>query len=123
MYQENFGRKKQIQFNSESEYYQALGYLAKSDGTTSIHWENNELQGAWGSEGRIHFLEENPTIAGSFSLTAGRPGVKYRTNCNDFIKNIVENHNFIMGSNQELEQIESTIPDDFKDDFNNGLSS
>ena len=57
MYRANFGTKTppQIQFTSESQYYQALGYLAKSDGTSSIHWEHNENQGAWGSEGRIHF--------------------------------------------------------------------
>ena len=59
MYKNGFGTQNQISFNNESKYYQVLGYLAKSDGTTSIHWENNEMLGAWGSEGRIHFYIYN----------------------------------------------------------------
>ena len=120
MYQENFGTKKQIQFKKRSEYYQALGYLAKSD-KTSIHWEKNEVQGAWGSEGRIHFLVKNTIIPGIFKLTAGRPGVENRTNCNEFIENIVTNHNFIMGKTQNIENIRSTIPSSYISDFNIGL--
>ena len=48
-----FGTIQQIQFASDNEFFEALGFLSKNDGTTSIHWEHNENQGAWGSEGRI----------------------------------------------------------------------
>ena len=120
MYKSRFGRAGQISFENKNEYYQALGYLTNSS-NASIHWENNELQGAWGSEGRIHFLKKVPTISGYFKLTAGRPGVKYRTNCNDFIENIVKNHNFVMGKNQNIQNIRQTIPNEYLDDFNYGL--
>ncbi len=122
MYQSSFGTKNQIVFNSENKYYQALGYLAKSDGTSSIHWENNEQQGAWGSEGRIHFYVKNPTIPGYFKLTTGRPGVEHRTNCNEFIQNIVTNHNFVMGETQNIQNIRNTIPSQYINDFNYGLT-
>jgi hypothetical protein len=124
MYQENFGTNNppQIRFNNENEYYKALGYLSKSDSTTSIHWEQNENQGAWGSEGRIHFLITNPPIPGYFKLTAGRPGVEHRTNCNEFIQNIVTNHYFEMGDTQNITNIRSTIPASFISDFDFGLT-
>jgi hypothetical protein len=122
MYKNSFGTQNQISFNNESEYYQALGYLAKSDGTTSIHWENNEEQGAWGSEGRIHFNIQNPNIPGTFRLTAGRPGVEHRTNCNEFIRHIVTHHNFIMGNTQNIQNIRDTIPEQYINDFEYGLT-
>lgn len=122
MYKNSYGQNGQIKFTTESEYYRALGYLAKSDNTSSIHWENNEEQGAWGSEGRIHFLIINPPIPGYFKLTAGRPGVEHRTNCNEFVENIVVNHNFVMGSSQNIANIKSTVPANFINDFDYGLT-
>lgn len=58
MYRASFGTNNppQIQFTSESQYYEALGYLAKSDGTSSIHWEHNENQGAWGRKDEYIFI-------------------------------------------------------------------
>lgn len=45
MYKSYFGRNGQVRFSSPNEYYQLLGYLAKSDGTTAITWKNNEDEG------------------------------------------------------------------------------
>lgn len=124
MYRTSFGTNNppQIQFTSESQYYQALGYLAKSDGTSSIHWEHNEQQGAWGSEGRIHFYVSNPNIPGSFKQTAGVGNILFRTNCNEFIQNIVTDHNFVMGGTQNINNIRGTVPVGFLNDFNHGLT-
>ena len=122
MYKSGFGTKGQIKFNSEKEYYQALGYLAKSDGTSAVVWENNEQQGAWGNEGRIHFYIENLSIPGSFKLTAGVGNIKYRVNCNDFVENLTKNHNFVYGGKQNKQNIKNTIPSEFQDDFEYGLT-
>ena len=54
MYQKKFGKRNKLKFSSPREYYETLGFLAKSDRLVSFHWEQNEEQGAWGSEGRIH---------------------------------------------------------------------
>ena len=48
MYKKSFGINGQIQFANEHEYYKLIGFLAKSDGSTSLVWEHNEEQGAWG---------------------------------------------------------------------------
>ncbi len=45
MYRSSFGIQGQISFSNENEYYELLGYLAKSDGTTALTWEHNEDQG------------------------------------------------------------------------------
>ena len=57
MYKQSFGKNQQIQFANEHEYYKFLGFLAKSDGSTSLVLEHNEEQGAWGSENRIQIYQ------------------------------------------------------------------
>ena len=50
-----YGKQGQVKFNTLMEYYYTLGFLA--DGKRAeLRWENNENQGAWGSEGRIHCM-------------------------------------------------------------------
>lgn len=122
MFKYKFGKKNQIQFNSEKQYYQALGYLAKSDGTSSLHWEHNEEQGAWGSEGRIHFYIPNPSIPGIFTFTAGNGNVVSRVNCNEFIENLRINHLFEIGKKQDGNKIRNTISKQFQADFDYGLT-
>lgn len=124
MYKENFGTNHppQIQFNNESEYYQALGYLARNNDSTSLNWENNELQGAWGSEGRIHFYVVNPSIPGSFSFAAGNGRIQHRTNCNEFLNNLYQDYGFVNGTVQNLTTIRSNIPTTYLHDFNLGLT-
>ncbi len=117
-----YGTQGQISFNSDTEYYQALGYLAKSDGTTSLTWENNEEQGAWGSEGRIHFYIDNPKITGYFRHTKGTGNIISRVNCNEFLLNLHQNHNFVNGNKQDIDDIRSTVPAEYISDFNYGLS-
>jgi len=122
MYQENFGTNNppQIQFNNENEFYQALGYLARNNDSTSLNWENNENQGAWGSEGRIHFYVGNPSIPGYFSLTAGTGNIKHRTNCNEFLSTLYQDYGFINGRVQNITTISSNIPIAYLPDFNIG---
>ena len=122
MYRQNFGTQNQICFNNENEYYELLGYLAKSDGSTSLTWEHNEEQGAWGSEGRIKFYIDNPPVSASLSHTAGVGNVINRVNCNEFVENIATHHNFVMGSNQNVNLIRNTIPTQYIQDFNRGLA-
>lgn len=122
MYKANFGKHNQVSFNNEHEYYELLGYLAKSDGTTSIVWEHNEDQGAWGSEGRIKFYVANPPLTATLNHTAGVGNVISRVNCNEFVENIAQNNQFVMGSNQNSVAIRNTVPNQFQADFDNGLA-
>lgn len=123
MYKQNFGHNSQIQFANEHEFYKFLGYLAKSDGSTSLVWEHNENQGAWGSEGRIQIHANNMPQLWQISLTAGNGGnVINRINCNEFVENICTQHGFIYGGIQNVSQIQSTIPQQYIDDFIDGLN-
>lgn len=121
MYQQSFGSHGQIQFADEHEYYKFLGYLAKSDGSTSLVWEHNEAQGAWASEGRIQILSPIPY---PFQLqeTAGVGNILSRVNCNDFIENLRSNHNFVIGKIQNIPNVRSTIPTEYIADFDEGLN-
>jgi hypothetical protein len=122
MYKSSFGSKGQIQFANEHEFYTFLGYLAKSDGSTSIVWEHNENQGAWGSEGRIQVHISNMPNIGQMTITAGNGGdVISRINCNEFVENICTNHRFVYGKQQDVIQIRQTIPSQYQADFDNGL--
>lgn len=123
MYKSIFGTKGQIRFSCPEEYYRLLGYLAKSDGTTSIVWEHNEEQGAWGSEGRIQFHKAAMKFRDNFTYTRGNGGnVIWRVNCNEFIENLNTDHRFVMGRSQNIQDIRTTIPLEFIPDFEFGLN-
>lgn len=123
MYQQSFGRNGQVQFANEHDFYKFLGYLAKSDGSTSLVWEHNENQGAWGSEGRIQIHTHNIPNLWNVVLTAGNGGnVISRINCNEFVENICTQHGFVYGGIQNRAQIQATIPQQYINDFNDGLN-
>ncbi|MBW8003422.1 MAG: hypothetical protein FVQ80_15650 [Planctomycetes bacterium] len=122
MYKRNFGKKKQVHFASENEYYELLGYLAKSNGTTSIVWEPNKDQGAWGNEGRIHIYINDFPFANNCDLKAGNGNITNRVNCNEFFVNITTYHNFIEGKTQNIDDIRDTVPAEYRPDFDHGLN-
>lgn len=123
MYNPTFGSKNQITFNSEEEYYELLGYLAKGDGTTVLVWEDNDLAGAWAKEGRILFFEpQPPALRATLHHTAGvGNNILSRVNCNDFIVNLRNDHAFMLGENQDRAAIRATIPPIYLPDFDAGL--
>ena len=121
MYKPTFGTKNQIQFKNENEFYELLGYLAKSDGSTSLVWEHNEQQGAWGCEGRIQFYTNDHPFTANLPYSAGVGSIKSRVNCNEFIENLKVNHGFVMGKQQEIEAIRKTVPTAYLSDFERGL--
>lgn len=122
MYQTTFGTRNQVQFRDEHEYYELLGYLAKSDITSSLVWEHNEEQGAWGSEGRIQFYTSNRPYAATLPHTAGVGSIVSRVNCNEFVRNLNKDHNFIYGQRQNVESIRDTIPEEYLEDYDRGLN-
>ena len=78
-----YGSTDQVSFKNLHEYYFALGFLANNK-NAELRWENNEEQGAWGSEGRIHCLVPPSRFPQFFRFTAGRGKVYARINCNEF---------------------------------------
>ena len=53
-----FGKNGQVHFNSENEKQEAIEYLLTSDNVDFDVHEDNQEQGAWGPEERIHFKSE-----------------------------------------------------------------
>lgn len=120
-----FGKDSQIQFQNDSEFYEALGFLAKSDGTTTLVWEPNEASGAWGSEGRIQCYKDIYKFPTYFSnaFTAGNGGkIIHRINCNDYVEYISQNHNFVLGPTQNVANIKNTVPANHIIDFDRGYN-
>lgn len=86
-----FGKNGQVRFESEEELQEAVNYILTSPNVDySIH-ENNQNQGAWGSEDRIHFRSEvGVPECLKRNMTAGRGNLYGRINCKEFIKYIKE---------------------------------
>lgn len=80
-----YGRKKQLSFNSTNEKKEAIDYILTSSNVNFKVHENNQDQGAWGPEDRIHFKKEDG-IPESLKrqMTAGKTGVYGRINCKEF---------------------------------------
>jgi hypothetical protein len=123
MYRNAFGTMDQIRFDTEADYYEFLGYLAKGDGTTKLVWERNNEQGAWAEEGRIQFYVTQPVaLRAKLNHTAGNASIVSRVNCNDFVEHIVQYHHFVSNSSQDVVRIRSSIPGAHIADFNRGLA-
>lgn len=78
-----YGKEAQVRFKNEEEKKEVFG-LDKFDNVDfSIH-ENNQNQGAWGSEDRIHFKHETgiPDCL-KRNMTAGNKSVYGRINCKE----------------------------------------
>lgn len=79
-----YGKKRQVSFNSEEEKKVAFDYMLHSDNVNYRIHEDNQNQGAWGPEDRIHFKKEDgvPECL-KRQMTAGRPGIYGRINCKE----------------------------------------
>ena len=95
-------RRPYLIFSSDAEFFETYGFLCNSiKHRLEFQWEYNANCGAWGNEGRIHFLkitstDYNPKTSPLQSrLTAGTGGnIDHRLNCNDFITELVSNYGF-----------------------------
>lgn len=116
-----FGTQNQMKFADDHEFFKFLGYLAKSDNSSSLVWEHNENQGAWGSEGRIQLYKPLP-YEWDVNVTAGTGNIIGRINCNDFVEYICNTFGFAHGKAQDALAIRRTIPVNYINDFEAGLS-
>ncbi len=83
-----FGRNGQVRFKDENEKIESFEYLRSSPNVVLVH-EDNQDQGAWGPEERIHFK----TLVGvpealQRCMTAGRGAVAGRINCAELIAEV-----------------------------------
>lgn len=120
MFQYSFGKLRQLVFHTQEDYYRFLGFLAKAD--IEVVYEYNEDTGSWGNAGRICFFTSRvPRHFGKITYREGRGGsMWFRINCNDFVENIVKNHAFTYGRYQNVSAIRNTVPQQYKQNFDEG---
>lgn len=85
----SFGKKGQVHFDNENEKIEAIEYLLTSPNVDFDVHEDNQNQGAWGPEERIHFKSEEGIPESLKKLmTAGRTGLYGRINCKEFCEEL-----------------------------------
>ena len=87
MAQLTFGRNNQVKFESEDELNEAINYILHSSNVDYNVHEDNQNQGAWGSEDRIHFYKRDGIPACLLkNMTAGNGSIFGRINCKEFVE-------------------------------------
>ena len=84
-----YGKNNQLSFKNEDEKKIAIEYILNSSNVDFNIHENNQNQGAWGPEDRIHFKNEQgvPECL-KRNMTAGNGSLYGRINCKEFCEEI-----------------------------------
>lgn len=84
-----YGKKGQVHFDNEADKKTAVNYILTSPNVNFHIHENNQDQGAWGPEDRIHFKREDgvPDCLKKI-MTAGRGALYGRINCKEFCEEL-----------------------------------
>ena len=98
-----YGKNNQVKFKSEKEKVEAFRYLLSN--TTNIEFvhENNQNQGAWAPEKRIHFESEIGVPDCLIeNMTAGRGNLYGRINCQELIEALQYLKGFVRITDQDI---------------------
>lgn len=112
----HWGRQPQLVFKNLNEYYRALGHLTNSE-AYSISYEYNKKNGSYSDACRIHILSKATNIPQAFENKRTTNG---RINCNDYVINLRDNHNFVQSGNvyiRNFDDVFSTVPEEYISDF------
>ena len=83
-----YGKNGQVRFRNEKERMESFEYLRSSPNVVLVH-EDNQEQGAWAPEERIHFKSLLGVPDGLLrNMTAGRGNIEGRINCAELIKEV-----------------------------------
>ncbi len=79
-----YGKNGQVRFLNEAEKQEAFQYMLTSNNVDIFVHEDNQEQGAWASEERIHFYRETgvPECL-KRNMTAGNGSIYGRINCKE----------------------------------------
>lgn len=118
-----WGKVQQLSFFDDHEYYQTLGSLCRRN-SYSITFETNSQTNSWGDAFRIKCFEADSKIPDAF-LKAMRDAK--RINCNDYVKNLYENHDFDFNVVNKVlygdyEKVKKTVPSKYYRDFDTGYN-
>lgn len=117
----HWGKHPQLVFESANEYYRALGHLTNAK-AYSISYEDNKKNGSYSDAFRIHILSQATNIPRAFQK---KITTNDRINCNQYVENLINNHNFIREGKQIyclFENVIKSVPNEFVSDFSTGYS-
>lgn len=121
MYSLVWGKAQQLCFADDHEYYRALGSLCRTDSYT-ITFETNSETESWGDAFRIKCLRSDSQTPDAF-IDAMRTA--RRINCNDYVQNLYEYHDFDVGNKVLIgnyEKVKKTVPSSYYYDFEEGYN-
>ena len=129
-------------FANDAEFFLTYGFLCNlQKHALAFQWEYNANSGAWGNEGRIHFLgvggndySPKPQVINN-KLTAGYGNIVHRVNCNEYIKELVLNYGFSVNPQKPGNKVSRSpqgllppanpqiyVPNAYLNDFMNGFN-
>lgn len=84
-----YGKKGQVKFKNEEEKKEAFKYLLTSNNVDFTVHENNQFQGAWAAEDRIHFKSgDGVPECLKRNMTAGNDSLYGRINCKELCEEL-----------------------------------
>lgn len=119
-------------FDSEQEYYETLGFLCKEEEYIRVYVESNDKSGAWAAQGRMSLRNVSMDSLPESLKNAFEESVDGRISETKYINNLKANHYFTKvvdptGNNytqrlymQSLEDVLTTIPEEYESDFYRG---
>ncbi|MBQ1992997.1 MAG: hypothetical protein II243_00835 [Lachnospiraceae bacterium] len=121
-----------MNFDSEKEYYEALGFLAKDEEHVRVYTENNDKASEWAVQGRMSLRNVSVDSLPEALMNVFETSADVRISEPRYVRNLMENHNFTkevdpIGSDftkrlykEMLEKVLETVPEEFENDFYRG---
>lgn len=121
-----------LKFNSDKEYYETLGFLAKEDELIRVYTESNDKAGAWAGQGRMSLRNVSVDSLPEALMNAFGTSVDGRISETRYVRNLKQNHNFTKevdptGSDftkriykESLKKVLETVPEEYQNDFYRG---
>lgn len=117
----SFGERNFVTFSDDADFYLCLGFLMNPNKGVKFDWEAYDNK--WGIEGRIWINNSsNAPISLRNAFSAGTLTVDHRLNCNEYIHYLHDTFGIINGRNQDLDYVESIIPLQYLEPYNEGRS-
>jgi hypothetical protein len=120
----NYGERNHVIFETEEDFFEAIGYLANSD--RGLYISSEQSDNRWGAEYRL-WLEDISDIPEALdeARSAGLDAYEARINCNEYVYELVSNFGFAPGKRQNANKIRAIIEDDYSDylyDYDRGYN-
>lgn len=122
-----------LEFESESEYFETLGFLTKESRPIDIFTHENQRSGARAPQGKLQLHNVGRYIPEALNFAFDQSNDD-RLSVSDYVDNLVRNHaftNFIDPTGREYtyhiypesyEAVRETVPVEFLDDFERGYN-